>query len=119
VRRPRSTARRPAVSGDPGAIEQALALGIQVTQSIDLKLVGQDAEQQMAGQVRGRSPAEHGLPTGPKLTDIEITQGAISTSSVLRFGGAGPMLTRGMAPQRDRRLDWLGPALLLRPPAIW
>src|SRR5262245_46800888 len=28
----------------------------------------------MAGQVRGRSPTTYGLPTGPKLTDIEITQ---------------------------------------------
>jgi hypothetical protein len=28
----------------------------------------------MAGQVRGRSPTEYGLPTCPKLTDIEITR---------------------------------------------
>src|SRR5262245_34048409 len=28
----------------------------------------------MAGQVRGWSPTEYGLPTRPKLSDVEITQ---------------------------------------------
>ena len=28
----------------------------------------------MAGQVRGRLPPEHGVPSGAKLADIEIAQ---------------------------------------------
>jgi hypothetical protein len=28
----------------------------------------------MAGQVKGGSAPEHGVPTGAKLTDVEITQ---------------------------------------------
>ena len=62
------------VLGRPRAIEQALALGIQVAQLIGLKPIGQNAKQQMAGQVRGRLPPEHGVPTGSKRADVEITQ---------------------------------------------
>ena len=40
--------------GRPRAIEQALAFAIQVTQLVGLQPVGQNAKQQMAGQVRGR-----------------------------------------------------------------
>jgi hypothetical protein len=36
--------------------------------------VGQDAKQQMAGQVRRRLPPKHGVPTGAKLADAEIAQ---------------------------------------------
>ena len=39
--------------GRPRAIEQAYGLDIQVAQLIGLQPVGQDAKQQMAGQVRG------------------------------------------------------------------
>jgi hypothetical protein len=60
--------------GRPRAIEQAYGLGVQVTQLIGLQPVGQDAKQQMAGQVRGRLPPEHGVPTAAKLTDAEIAQ---------------------------------------------
>jgi hypothetical protein len=60
--------------GRPRAIEQAYGLGVQVTQLIGLQPVGQDTKQQMAGQVRGRSPSEYGVPTGPKRIDVEITQ---------------------------------------------
>jgi hypothetical protein len=55
-------------------VEQALALGIQVTQLIGLKPVSQNAEQEVAGQVRGRRSPERILPPDPKLIDVEITQ---------------------------------------------
>ena len=74
VRRLKSTARCPASSGDPEPIEQTLALGIQVAQLIGLKPISQNAKQQMAGQVRGWLPPEHGMPTAAKLTDVEIAQ---------------------------------------------
>src|SRR6266511_3802224 len=60
--------------GRPRAIEQAYGLGFQVTQLIGLQPVGQDAKQQMAGQVRGRLPPEHGVPTAAKLADAEIAE---------------------------------------------
>ena len=60
--------------GRPRAIEQAYGLGVQVTQLIGLQPVGQDSKQQMAGQVRGRLPPKHGVPTAAKLTDAEIAQ---------------------------------------------
>jgi hypothetical protein len=56
------------------AIEQTLALGIQISQVIDLQPVGQNAKHQMAGQVRGRLPPEYGMPAGAKRTDVEIAQ---------------------------------------------
>jgi hypothetical protein len=68
------TARLSGLLGRPRAIEQAYGLGVQVTQLIGLQPVGQDAKQQMAGQVRGRPPPEHGVPTAAKLTDAEIAQ---------------------------------------------
>ena len=58
----------------PRAVKQALALGIEVAQLLGLYPVGQDTKQQMSGQVRRRSPSEYGVPTSPKLTDVEITQ---------------------------------------------
>ena len=39
-----------------------------------LGVARQHAEQEMARQVRGRSPSEYGVPTGPKRTDVEIAQ---------------------------------------------
>src|SRR5437660_9564172 len=68
------TARCPAFSGDPERSEQAYGLGVQVTQLLGLQPVGQDTKQKMAGQVRGRLPPEHGVPTAAKLTDAEIAQ---------------------------------------------
>ena len=58
----------------PRVIEQAYGLGVQVTQLIGLQSIGQDAKQQMAGQVRGRLPPKRGVPTAAKLTDAEIAQ---------------------------------------------
>ena len=41
---------------------------------IGLKAVGENAPQQMAGQVRRRLPPEHRMPASPKVTDVEITK---------------------------------------------
>ena len=68
------TARCPAFSGDPERSSRRYGLDVQVAQLIGLQPVGQDAKQQMAGQVRGRLPPEHGVPTAAKLTDVEIAQ---------------------------------------------
>jgi hypothetical protein len=46
------------VLGRPRAVEQPLAFAIQVTKLIGLKPVGQNAEQEVAGQVRGRRSPE-------------------------------------------------------------
>jgi hypothetical protein len=37
-------------------------------------MIGKDAKQKMAGQVRGRSSSEYGVPAGSKLSKIEIAQ---------------------------------------------
>jgi hypothetical protein len=42
------------VLGRPRAVEQPLALAIQVTELIGLKPVSQNAEQEVAGQLTGR-----------------------------------------------------------------
>jgi hypothetical protein len=60
--------------GRPRAIEQAYGLGVQLAQLVGLQPVGQDAKQQVAGQVRGRLRPEHGVPTAAKLPDAEIAQ---------------------------------------------
>jgi hypothetical protein len=51
-----------------------LALTVQVAQLYGLEPVRQNAKQDMAGQVKGGSPPEYGVPTGAKLADAEITQ---------------------------------------------
>jgi hypothetical protein len=55
-----------------GCIEQPLTFGIKVTQPIGLQPIGQNAKQEMAGQVRGRSPPKHVLPPDLEITDVEI-----------------------------------------------
>ena len=51
-----------------------MAVAGNVNTVVGLQPVGQDAKQQMAGQVRGRLSPEHGVPTAAKLTDAEIAQ---------------------------------------------
>ena len=41
---------------------------------IRLQPIGQDAEQEMAGQVRGRRPPEDSVPAAAKRVDVEIAQ---------------------------------------------
>ena len=101
------------VLGRPRAIEQALALAIQVTQLIGLKPVSQNAKQEMAGQVRGRSPPEYGVPTGPKLTDVEITQARNLDVECLSVRQGRTDLDARHDAQDDRRLDWRAPDLPL------
>ena len=74
MRRPKSTARCPASSGDFRAIKQALTLAIQIAELIRLKPVGQHPQQKVARQVNGRSLAKYRLPAVPELGDVEIAQ---------------------------------------------
>jgi hypothetical protein len=39
-----------------------------------LEPISQNAKQQVAGQVRGRYPPEHGVPSGSEFPDIETAQ---------------------------------------------
>jgi hypothetical protein len=45
-----------------------------VAQMTGLNSVSEDTKQQVAGEARVRLPPEYGVPTGPKLTGVEITQ---------------------------------------------
>src|SRR5262249_2320080 len=58
----------------PRTVEETFAIAIEVAQLIGLQPIGKNAKQQMAGQVRGRSPTEYVLPTAPKRIEIEVTQ---------------------------------------------
>jgi hypothetical protein len=51
-----------------------LAPGVQIAETFDLKPVRQNPKHEVARQVRGRSPPERIVPTGPKVTNIEIAQ---------------------------------------------
>ena len=62
----------PGLLGRPRAVQQAYGFGVQVAQLLGLKPVGHDTKQEMAGQVRGRLPPEHGAPSTAKLSDAEI-----------------------------------------------
>ena len=56
------------------AIEQALALSIEVAPMIRLQAIGQDAEQEMTRQVkRCRSSADR-MPPAANPSDVEIAQ---------------------------------------------
>ena len=48
--------------------------GVEVTQEVSLEALGYDAKQQVAGQVRRRSPPEHRVPTRPERSDVELAQ---------------------------------------------
>ena len=58
----------------PRPIEQTLTLPVQVPKTVGVQPVRQAAKQEMTGKVSGRSPAECGMPTAAKLTNVEITQ---------------------------------------------
>ena len=62
------------VFGGSGTVKQSLALAIQIAETLDLKSIGKNTKQEMTGQVRGRPPPEHGVPTGLKIADVEIAQ---------------------------------------------
>ena len=54
--------------------EQTSAFAVQITQHVGLQPVGQNAKQEVAGQVGMWSPPEYILPTASKLPDIEIAE---------------------------------------------
>jgi hypothetical protein len=83
-----------------------------------LKAVSQNAEQEVAGQVRVRSPPEHVMPTASKLPDGEIAQTRKLAVECLpvRQGRSNPDARHGA--QDDRRSDLRGPCLLLSTPVI-
>jgi len=54
-------------------VEQALALTVQIPETIGLELVGHEPKQQVARQVSGRRSPENCVPTVAKLADVEIT----------------------------------------------
>ena len=56
------------------AIEQALALGIEVAPMIGLQAIGQDTEQEMTGQVQGCRLSPDRMPPAMKRGDVEIAQ---------------------------------------------
>jgi hypothetical protein len=60
--------------GRGGIIQKAPAVAIQVPQVVSLQPVGQDTEQEMARQVRGRLPPEHGQPAGAERAEVEIAK---------------------------------------------
>jgi hypothetical protein len=51
-----------------------LVLAVEITQHVGLQPVSQNAKQEVAGQVRVRSPPEYVMPTASKLHDVEIAQ---------------------------------------------
>ena len=60
--------------GGHSTVEKAPALAVQVTEVIGLQPIGQHAEEEMPGQVRGRLPPEHVPPPGTKRANVEIAQ---------------------------------------------
>ncbi len=91
--------------GGPRAIEQSLTLAIQVTEMVSLEAVSQNAKQEMSGQVRGRSPPQYGMPTGTKLTDVEITQARNLDGECLPVRHRRTDLNARHVVQGDRPLD--------------
>jgi len=109
----------PGVLGRHGTIEQTLALAVQITQHAGLQPVSQNAEQEVAGQVRVRSPPEYVMPMASKPPDVEIAQARNLAVECLpvRRGRSNPDARHGA--QDDWRSDLRGPCLLLSTPAIW
>src|SRR5262249_45497486 len=71
---------RPRARHDPFAglllplIEDTLALGIKIAEPIGLQPIGNDPEQEVAWQVRGRTVPANTQPLSPQRTDVEIAQ---------------------------------------------
>src|SRR5271169_6679182 len=65
--------RKATAAGDL-TIEQTLTLPVQVPRRVGLQPERQAAKQEMTSKVSGRWPAECGMPTAAKLTNVEITQ---------------------------------------------
>ena len=61
----------PCVLGRHRTVEQTLALAVQITQHVGLQPVSQNAEQEVAGQVRVWSPPEYIMPMASKPVRAE------------------------------------------------
>ena len=73
----------------------------------------------MAGQVSWRSPPEYGVPTVPKLTDVEVTQARNLDVECLPVRWRATDLYARHSAQGDRCLTRRGPDLPLSPLVIW
>jgi hypothetical protein len=82
---------------------------------VGLQPVGHDPKQQMAGKVKGRRLAEHGVPAAPQLVDAEITQSRDLGIDLLAVQRRGTDPQPGHRLQAERRFGRREPAL--RPPA--
>src|SRR5262245_42610697 len=58
----------------PDAVKQTPTVGIQFPEPISLQPISQNMKQQMAGQVRGRSPPERRVPSGSQFPFTETAQ---------------------------------------------
>ena len=55
-------------------VQQAQRLWFQVAETVGLKPVRQNSEEQMAGNTKGRLPSKDCLPSSFQASDIEIAQ---------------------------------------------
>ncbi|HMI95049.1 MAG TPA: hypothetical protein VK479_00965, partial [Micropepsaceae bacterium] len=55
-------------------VKQTPAVGIQFAEPIGLQPISQNPKQQVAGQVRGRSPPKDRVPSGSEFSNIETAQ---------------------------------------------
>lgn len=89
-------------------IEQTSTLTVQVTKLIGLKLIRENTEQQMAGQVRWCSPTEDCLPSGSKVPDIETAKSRNLDVECLSVRWCTTDLYARHDAQAARRLAWRG-----------
>ena len=95
-----------------------MALAIQIAETIGLKPIGQNTKQEMAGQVRGRPPPEHVVPTGPKVANIEIAQARDLDVECLRIRQRRTDLHTRHVGQAARRFDCRPLGLALSAPSM-
>ena len=86
------------------AVEQALALAIQISEMIRLKSVGENTKQKVARQVNGRSPTKNSVPTLPEFTDVEIAQLWITRAGDTGTSAASQVTSGHGKPVRQRPL---------------
>jgi hypothetical protein len=55
-------------------IEKVPGLAIEIAEVVGLQSVGKNAEEEVARQVRGRLPPEHGQPAGSERAEIETAK---------------------------------------------
>ncbi len=100
------------------AIQQPLALSIEIAEMIGLKPIGQDTEQQMTWQVRGCPPSEYRMPTRLQTAEVEIAQPRHLDLKRLRIRQRRTDLDAAHGDQAARRLDPLPLDFDFPPPLI-